>query len=47
MHVRDALTLLNSAGYKVVVKGDFGNVKRQYPKAKTKVNKELAITLFI
>ena len=47
MHVRDALTLLHSAGYKVVVKGDFGNVKRQYPKAKTKVNKELAITLFI
>ena len=47
MHVRDALTLLHSAGYKVVVKGDFGNVKRQYPKAETKVNKELAITLFI
>ena len=47
MHVRDALTLLNSAGYTVFVQGDFGNVKRQYPKAETKVNKELAITLFI
>ena len=47
MHVRDALAILNSAGYKVIVKGDFGNVKSQYPKPETKVIKELAITLFI
>ena len=47
MHIRDALTYLNTAGYKVIVKGDFGNVKSQYPKPNTPINKKLAITLFI
>ena len=34
-------------GYRVHVKGNVGNVKRQYPKPNTPVKKNLAITLFI
>ena len=47
MHLRDALKVLNSIGCKVIVKGELGNVKKQYPKAHTPIKKELAITLFI
>ena len=47
MHIRDALHLLELEGYKVVVKGKLGNVKKQYPQAHTPVTNNLAITLFI
>ena len=47
MHIRDALQLLETAGYNVIVKGDFGKVKKQYPKALSPIHKNLAITLFI
>lgn len=47
MHIREALQLLRLGGHEIVVKGDYGNVKKQYPKANTPVQKDLAITLFI
>ncbi|MAQ31643.1 MAG: hypothetical protein CMD26_02785 [Flavobacteriales bacterium] len=47
MHIRDALYLLEMEGYKVIVKGKLGNVKRQYPRANTPITNNLAITLFI
>jgi cell division protein FtsI (penicillin-binding protein 3) len=47
MHIRDALQLLENAGYNVIIKGDFGIVKKQYPKSSSPVRNDLAITLFI
>jgi len=47
MHIREALHILSMGGHEVIVKGDFGNVKKQYPKANTPIKKDLAITLFI
>ena len=47
MHVRDAICFLENAGYEVIIKGKLGTVKNQYPKANSKVQKDLAITLFI
>jgi cell division protein FtsI (penicillin-binding protein 3) len=47
MHVRDAICVLENAGYEVIVKGSIGTVKNQYPKANSKVKRDLAITLFI
>ena len=47
MHIRDAIYFLENAGYTIIVKGQFGTVKKQYPKANTKIKKDLAITLFI
>ena len=46
MHLRDAIFLLEKTGYKVIIEGGLGNVKKQYPKANTKIKKDLAITLF-
>jgi len=46
LHIRDAVPFLENYGYKVIIKGNIGNVKKQYPKENTKVNKNLAITLF-
>ena len=47
MHIREALHVLSLSGYDVIVKGDFGNVKKQYPKANTPIKHDVAITLFI
>ena len=47
MHIREALQLLKLGGHEVIVKGDFGNVLKQYPKPETPIQKDLAITLFI
>ena len=47
MHVSDALYLLESCGHKVIIKGNVGSVKKQYPKPNSRINKKLAITLFI
>lgn len=47
MHVTDAVYLLKNLGYEVIIQGDYGNVKKQYPQADSKVKKDLAITLFI
>ena len=47
MHIRDALHLLELEGYKVIVKGKLGNVKKQYPQAHSPVTNNLAIPLFI
>ena len=46
MHLRDAIFLLEKIGYKVIIEGGLGNVKKQYPKANTQIKKDLAITLF-
>jgi len=46
LHVRDAVYLLELAGHKVIIQGNLGNVKRQYPKGTTRIKKDLAITLF-
>ncbi len=47
MHIREALQLLKLDGHDVIVKGDFGNVIKQYPRPETPIKKDLAITLFI
>ena len=47
MHIREALHLLEVGGYQVIIKGDLGNVKRQYPRANSPVKEDLSITLFI
>tara|TARA_B100002052_G_scaffold295644_1_gene322522 strand:- start:1515 stop:1658 length:144 start_codon:yes stop_codon:yes gene_type:complete len=47
MHIRDAICVLENAGYEVIIKGRVGVVKHQYPKANSKVKQDLAITLFI
>ena len=47
MHVTDAIQLLEARGHNIVIKGQYGVVKKQYPKAKTKIKEDLAITLFI
>lgn len=47
MHIRDALYVLESIGCKVIVEGDFGKVKQQYPKPDSPIKKDLAITLII
>ena len=47
MHVTDAIQLLEECGYHIIVKGDYGVVRKQYPKPKTKIKEDLAITLFI
>ena len=47
MHIRDALQLLDAYGHQVIIKGNVGIVKKQYPKSNTPVNKDLVITLFI
>ena len=47
LHIRDAVFLLENAGYHVIVKGNFGYVKKQYPKPNTPIKNDLAITLFI
>ena len=47
MHIRDAVCFLENAGYEIIVKGKLGTVKNQYPKPNTKVERDLAITLFI
>ena len=47
MHIRDALYLLESIGCKVIVEGDFGKVKKQYPKPDSPIKKDLAITSII
>ena len=46
MHLRDAVYVLEKEGYKIIIKGDLGTVKKQYPKQKTKVKNNIAITLF-
>lgn len=47
MHIREALQVLKLGGHEVIVKGNFGNVLKQYPKPDTPIKKDLAITLFI
>ena len=47
MHVTDAIQLLEECGYHIIVKGDYGVVRKQYPKPKTKIKEDIAITLFI
>ena len=47
MHIREALQLLKLSGHDVIIKGDFGNVIKQYPRPETPIKKDLAITLFI
>ena len=47
MHLTDAIQLLEECGHNIIVKGEYGVVKKQYPKAKTKIKEDLAITLFI
>jgi len=47
MHIREALHLLELGGYQVLIKGDLGNVKKQYPKAHSPIKPDLSITLFI
>ena len=46
MHLRDAVYLLEKSGYSVIIKGDLGNVKKQYPQGNSEMKKNLAITLF-
>ncbi len=47
MHIADAIQLLENSGFEVIIKGDYGNVKKQYPKSNTIIKEGLAITLFI
>ncbi|RPG57614.1 MAG: hypothetical protein CBD51_007190 [Flavobacteriales bacterium TMED191] len=47
MHLTDAIKLLEKQGHKVIVRGKYGIVNKQYPKANTEIKHDLAITLFI
>ena len=47
MHLTDAILELEKRGFEVYVKGDYGVVKKQYPKAGARVVKDLAVTIFI
>jgi len=47
MHVREATRILERSGYKVFIKGKYGNVIKQYPKPNTPIKNNQAITLFI
>ncbi|MBL32104.1 MAG: hypothetical protein CMP62_05225 [Flavobacteriales bacterium] len=47
LHLRDALNILNSNGYEVIIKGRFGHVKSQNPQPGSIVNKKSKITLYI
>ena len=47
MHLTDAILELEKRGFEVFVKGDYGVVKKQYPKAGARVVKDLAVTIFI
>ena len=38
---------LEKQGHKVIVRGEYGVVNKQYPKANTEIKNDLAITLFI
>ena len=46
LHLRDAIYFLETLGYAVIIKGDLGSVKKQYPKPNTQIKNNLAITLF-
>ena len=46
LHIRDAVPFLEHHGYKVMIKGSMGNVKKQYPPENSKVKSNLAITIF-
>jgi len=47
MHLTDAILELEKRGFEVLIKGDYGVVKKQYPKAGARVIKDLAVTIFI
>ena len=47
MHVTDAIRLLQSNGHTVMIDGSVGIVKKQYPKANSPIDRDLAITLIL